>query len=167
MKVTTFVVHGLLAAAAVGVPWCATAGSDPGDIARDAVVVEVTSLGLGGWSYASVRCDGRVRLMVAVGDTLQKPEGVPPDTALALVNRLLSTDFMRLPDHYPSEWEKLRVVDGGMLRRCFVVVKDAGDYRITLRIQDEAKTVRVEMPAPRAPGELTEWIRDFWRLVRD
>jgi hypothetical protein len=139
---------------------------DSDRVAPADVLVEVSSVNLGGRRWASLRGDGTLRSIGADGDTVTYKGAVEPEIVLGLVNDLLDMNFMGMPEFYDSKRQVLKPVDGGGFDHLEVVTSDAGLYRIELSIKDYAHAVKVKLPAPSAPEALRTWLPRFWSVAR-
>ena len=123
-----------------------------------------------GWGphteVATLSCDGRYEIVGAYSDTTAIRGKASPDSALAMVNGLLSLNFFELPEEFSASRYQLEPQVNGMLGVLRESTFDAGTATVTLVIGATRHDVKLNYPASGAPTALRGWIERYAAFMK-
>jgi hypothetical protein len=161
----------LLAATLLEIPTGSHAEDQPVPGMYSLDIVTITVELHGGWGAKHVvvlRGDGDSTYDATVGppmgDLIHRPIACPDEQLVDLLDRLYRLNFFKLPDQFGSAQQGIQLHRGREVTKTGRDCYDCGSYDVTLAIGDYAKTVRLDWPAPYAPSDLRQLVRDVDNL---
>ena len=152
---------------ATGARVCAGGENCPGGCSRSDVVVTVKFFD--GWTrpvLGALDCRGKLRIVGAYSDTTSILASVIPDSAVAIIDKLLALDFYGQPEVYETRRFHAEPCGPDLIDVTKEETVDGGSAEVELHLGPHHHRVKLRYPAYGAPQALRDWVQEFRGLVK-
>ncbi len=152
---------------AAGARVCAGGENCRGEYSRSNVVVTVKFFD--GWTrpvLGALDCRGKLRIVGAYADTTSILASVIPDSAVAIIDKLLALDFYGQPEVYETRRFHAEPCGPDSINVTSEETVDGGSAEVELHLGQRHHRVKLRYPAYGAPQALQNWVLDFRDLVK-